>query len=194
MNRDQLDTSRISFTALYTGYVTSSRCLIPEASFDLDHLCEVLVADKADNPSNYSLVVASEGAVWEGQALAEYGEADAYGHKKKVDIGHALAQEIRSRTGEETMSSDLTYDLRSGDPDSLDHMVAITFANIALDLIASGVEGRMVAIRDGNYAHTSIPDPSLGPRTVNVAQLYNAERYRPNYAAKLGAPLLLSTA
>ena len=182
------------FTALYTGYVTSTRCLIPESPFDLDHLCEVLVADKKDNPSNYSLVVASEGAVWKGQDLAEYGEADAYGHKKKVDIGHALAQEIRQRTGEETMTSDLTYDLRSGDPDSLDHMVAITFANIALDLVASGARGRMVAIRDGTYTHTSIPDPSLGPRTVNVEQLYNADRYRPNYSDKIGAPLLLSTA
>jgi len=182
------------FTALFTGYVTSNRCLIPESPFDLDHLCEVLVEDKHDNPSNYSLVVASEGAVWKGQELAEYGEADAYGHKKKVDIGHALAQEIRLRTGEETMTSDLTYDLRSGDPDSLDHMVAITFANIALDLIATGVQGRMVGIRDGNYAHVSIPDPSLGPRKVNVAQMYNTERYRPNYASKLGAPLLLSTA
>ncbi len=182
------------FTALYTGYVTSSRCLIPESPFDLDHLCGLLVSDKQNNPSRYSMVVTSEGAVWTGQDLAEYGEADAYGHKKKVDIGHALAQEIRSRTGEETMTSDLTYDLRSGDPDSIDHMVAITFANIALDLIASGVTGRMVAIRDGNYAHTSIPDPALGPRTVNVAQLYIPDRYRPNYAAKLGAPLLLSTA
>ena len=182
------------YTALYTGYVTSTRCLIPESPFDLDHLCELLMRDKLDNPSNYSLVVASEGAVWKGQELAEYGEADAYGHKKKVDIGHALAAEIRKRTGEETMTSDLTYDLRSGDPDSIDHMVAITFANIALDLVASGAKGRMVAIKDGNYAHTSIPDPSLGPRTVNVEQLYNADRYRPNYADKIGAPLLLSTA
>lgn len=182
------------FTALYTGYVTSTRCLIPEHPFDIERLCELLVEDKRNNPSSYSLVVASEGAVWQGQKVAEYGEADAYGHKKKVDIGHALAQEIRARTGEETMTSDLTYDLRSGDPDSLDHMVAITFANIALDLVGAGISGRMVAIRDGNYSHASLPDPSLGPRTVNVAQLYNADRYRPNYAAKLGSPLLLSTA
>ena len=182
------------FTALYTGYVTSCRCLIPESPFDLDHLSELVVSDKRNNPSSYSMVVASEGAVWKGQDLAEYGEADAYGHRKKVDVGHAIAQEIKSRTGEETMTSDLTYDLRSGDPDSIDHMVAITFANIALDLVASGTRGRMVAIRDGNYAHTAIPDPSLGPRTVNVDELYIADRYRPNYAAKLGAPLLLSTA
>ena len=181
------------FSALYTGYVTSTRCLIPEYPFDLEHLCEVLVGDKQDNPSNYSLVVASEGAVWKGQDLAEYGEADAYGHRKKVDIGHALAEEVKRRTGHETMTSDLTYDLRSGDPDSIDHMVAITFANIALDAIADGVTGRMVAIRDGNYALAELPDPALGARRVDVEKLYNPERYRPNYAAKLGAPLLLST-
>jgi len=181
------------FSALYTGYVTSTRCLIPEYPFDLDHLCEVLVGDKHDNPSNYSLVVASEGAVWKGQDLAEYGEADAYGHRKKVDIGHALAEEVKRRTGHETMTSDLTYDLRSGDPDSIDHMVAITFANLALDAIADGATGCMVAIRDGNYALAELPDPALGARRVDVEQLYNPKRYRPNYANKLGAPLLLST-
>ena len=181
------------FTALYTGYVTSTRCLVPECPFELDRLCQLLVEDKRDNPSDYAVVVASEGAVWQGQDVAEYGDADAYGHRKKVDIGHALAGEIRARTGAETMVSDLTYDLRSGDPDSLDHLVAITFANIAIDLIADGASGRMVAIRDGRYSHTELPDPALGPRRVDVDRHYNAERYRPNYSARLGAPLLLSS-
>jgi 6-phosphofructokinase 1 len=179
------------FTALHTGYVTSTRCLLPEHPFDLDRLCKLLGEDKRSNPSHYAVVVASEGAVWEGLDVAEFGEADAYGHRKKVDIGHALASEIGRRTGEETMSSDLTYDLRSGDPDFLDQMVAITFANIAVDLIADGASGRMVAIRDGNYAHVEIPDPALGPRRVDLAGLYDTERYRPNYAGKLDAPLLL---
>src|SRR5713101_2385588 len=126
------------FTALYTAYVTSARCLIPEYPFDLDHLCQLLLEDKRNNPSNYSLVVVSEGAVWQGQRAGEFGEVDAYGHRKKVDIGHALAEEVKERTGEDTMSSDLTYDLRSGDPDAVDQLVATTFANIALDLILSG--------------------------------------------------------
>ena len=178
------------FTALYTGFVTSTRCVVPEHPFDLDRLCALLVEDKKSNPSSYSLVVASEGAVWQGHDVAEYGEADGYGHRKKVDIGHALAEEITARTGEETMVSDLTYDLRSGDPDSLDHLVAITFANIALDLIGDGVTGRMVAIRDGIYSHTELPDPALGPRRLDIDALYNAERYRPNYAARLGGPAL----
>lgn len=180
------------YTALYTAYVTSSRCVIPEYEFDLDRLIEILVQDKRDNPSRYSFVVASEGAVWKGQKVADFGEADAYGHKKKVDIGHALAEEIRRRTGEDTMSSDLTYDLRSGEADMLDQMVATTFANIAMDLIKDGISGRMTAIQDGKYTHVPLPDPKAGPRKVDVAMMYNIARFRPHYSGKLGMPLLLN--
>ena len=180
------------FTALYTAYVTSARCVLPEVEFDLERLTAILLDDKRNNPSRYSFVIASEGAVWKGQKVAEFGEADAYGHKKKVDIGHALAEEIRARTGEDTMSSDLTYDLRSGEADALDQMVATTFANIAMDLVREGVQGRLIAIQDGKYTHAPLPDPKLGPRQVDVARMYNVERFRPQYSDKLGAPLLLS--
>lgn len=179
------------FTALYTGYVTSTRCLIPEYTFDLDHLIELMLSDKANNASGYALVVVSEGVTWQGREVHEYGGADAYGHRKKVDIGEALAAEIKAKTGHETMSSDLTYDLRSGDPDSIDRMVAITYANIALDLLSEDVTGKMVGIQKGRYAALEIPKQTAGPRKVNVDELYNKERYRPNYYGKLGAPMLL---
>ena len=180
------------FTALYTAYVTSTRCLIPEHPFDLDRLCSLLMEDKTNNPSNYALVVVSEGAIWKEGQVKEYGEADAYGHRKKVDIGHALAEEVRMHTGQETMVSDLTYDLRSGEADSLDQLVAITYANIAVDLIRNRVTGQMVGIQNGCYVHVPLPESSSGSRKVNVAKLYNTQRYRPNYASKLGAPLIFS--
>ena len=180
------------FTALYTAYVTSARCVMPEAPFDLDRLIELLVQDKQNNPSRYSFVIASEGAVWQGQQGADFGESDAYGHKKKVDIGHALAEEIKQRAGEDTMSSDLTYDLRSGEADMLDQMAAMTFANIAMDLIAGGKTGRMTAVQGGRYTHVALPDPKLGPRKVNLERMYNAQRFRPHYSEKCGLPLLLT--
>jgi ATP-dependent phosphofructokinase / diphosphate-dependent phosphofructokinase len=178
------------FTALYTAYVTSIRCLIPEVPFELDRICSLLMEDKTNNASHYALVIISEGAMWREGQVQEHGEADAYGHRKKVDVGHALAHEIHHRIRQETMVSDLTYDLRSGEPDSIDQLVAITFANIAVDLIREGVSGRMMGIQNGCYAHLPLPDLSLGPRKVDVAKLYNTERCRPNYASKLGAPLL----
>jgi 6-phosphofructokinase len=180
------------FTALYTAYVTSSRCLIPEFEFDLDHICNLLFEDKQKNPSKYSLAIISEGAVWKNRKIEEYGETDAYGHRHKVDVGQALAEEIRKKTGSETMASDLTYDLRSGDPDAIDELVAITYANIALDLIYDNITGRMVGIQNGCYAHVPLPDLIKGARHVNIATQYNTHRYRPNYSAKLGAPLLFN--
>ncbi|HYI22473.1 MAG TPA: 6-phosphofructokinase [Candidatus Limnocylindrales bacterium] len=179
------------FTALYTAYVTSARCVIPEAPFDLDRLVDVLVEDKRLNPSRYSFVISSEGAIWTGGALAEVGEADAYGHRHKQDIGSALAQEIKARSGEEAVNSELTYDLRSGEADSLDQMVAITFANIAVDLIRDGgITGRMIAIQDGKYAHVAIPEPG-NSRKVDVETMYDIDRFRPQYHNRLGRPLLL---
>jgi 6-phosphofructokinase 1 len=180
------------FTALYTAYVTSSRCLIPEFEFDLDHICNLLFEDKQKNSSKYSLAIISEGAVWKNRKIEEYGETDAYGHRHKVDVGQALAEEIRKKTGSETMASDLTYDLRSGDPDAIDELVAITYANIALDLIYDNITGRMVGIQNGCYAHVPLPDLIKGARHVNIATQYNTHRYRPNYSAKLGAPLLFN--
>jgi ATP-dependent phosphofructokinase / diphosphate-dependent phosphofructokinase len=182
------------YTAWYAAYITSARCVIPEASFDLDALAEVLAEDWRSNPSNYAFVIVSEGAMWEGGELAEIGEADAYGHRHKADVGESLAMELKRLTGIETVNSDLTYDLRSGDPDALDQMVAITFANVAVDLLADGTFGRMVAIREGKYAHAPLPARSLGSRQLDVATMYNAARFRPRYEAKLGTPLLLGPA
>lgn len=179
------------FTALYTAYVTSIRCCIPEVPFDLDKLGEVLMKDKRENPSQYSLVVLSEGATWAGHPLQEYGEPDAYGHKKKMSIGETLSNEIIHRYKQETVVSDLTYDLRSGDPDFFDKMIATTFANMAFECIASNASGKMMAIRNGSYAVADIPDPKLGARKVDVAKMYNIDRFRPNYSSKKGLPIFL---
>ncbi|MEO5884799.1 MAG: 6-phosphofructokinase [Candidatus Limnocylindrales bacterium] len=179
------------FSALYTAYVTSGRCVIPEAPYDLDALAGLLAADHAANPSRYAFVITAEGAIWQGAQMADVGETDAFGHRHKANVGDALAYELRARTGIETLASELTYDLRSGEPDSIDSMVATTFANVAMDLVASGVTGRMVAIQDGKYAHTALPDPKLGPRMVDVPVMYNAARFRPRYEGKLGDPMLL---
>ncbi|HVQ21910.1 MAG TPA: 6-phosphofructokinase, partial [Candidatus Saccharimonadia bacterium] len=110
---------------------------------------------------------------------------------RKANIAEVLAAEVKERTKVETVFSDLTYDLRSGEPDSLDQMVAITFANVAMDLIAEGARGRMVGVRDGKYAHSRLPDPALGARHVDVESMYNVERFRPRYAGLLGHPMLL---
>jgi len=179
------------YTALYTAYVTAVRCCIPEFKVNLQHLIEVLITDKHNNPSNYSLVILSEGAEWEGYTVKEYGEPDAFGHRKKMSVAEDLSSEIKAATGEETVVSDLTYDLRSGSPDFVDRLVANTFAGMAMEALEEGKTGLMTAINGGCYAMVPIPDPKLGPRKVEVATMYNTERYRPTYDHKLGLPIFL---
>jgi ATP-dependent phosphofructokinase / diphosphate-dependent phosphofructokinase len=182
------------YTALYTAYVTSVRCCIPEYKVDLKKLIDLLITDKRNNPSNYSLCVLSEGAEWEGYTVKEYGEPDAFGHRKKMSVAEDLSNEIKLATGEETIVSDLTYDLRSGSPDFVDRMVAATFAGMAMDAVGEGQHGLMTAINNGCFTMAPIPDPKLGPRRVEIGSMYNTERYRPTYDSKLGLPIFLTRA
>ncbi len=180
------------YTALYTAYVTAIRCCIPEYKVDLQRLIELLINDKRNNPSNYSLVILSEGAEWQGYTVREYGDADAFGHRKKMSVAEDLSDEIKRATGEETVVSDLTYDLRSGSPDFVDRLVAFTFAGMAMDALEEGKSGLMTAINEGRYAMVPIPDAKLGPRKVDITSMYNTERYRPKYDHKLGLPIFLT--
>ena len=180
------------YTALYTAYVTSIRCCIPEYKVNLKKLIDLIITDKKNNPSNYALVLLSEGAEWEGYTVKEYGDPDAFGHRKKMSVAEDLSNEIKSATGEETIVSDLTYDLRSGSADFVDRMVASTFAGMAIDAIKDGKKGLMTAIQNGCYTLAEIPDPKLGPRKVDIGRMYNTERYRPTYDHKMGLPIFLT--
>jgi len=179
------------FTALYTAYVTSVRCVIPEFPYDLGALGEILREDHRNNPSHYAVVITAEGAIWQGAHVSDVGEADAFGHRHKMNVGEVLASELKARTGIEAVNSELTYDLRSGEPDMLDSMVASTFANIAMDLIRDGISGRMVGIREGKYAHVSLSETAKPPRRVQL-DAYSTERFRPVYSDRLGEPVLLA--
>ncbi|HEV2691055.1 MAG TPA: 6-phosphofructokinase [Bryobacteraceae bacterium] len=182
------------FTSLYTAYVASIRCCIPEYKVNLEKLIDLLVTDKKHNPSNYCLAILSEGAEWEGYEVKLYGEADAYGHRKKENVAEALSDEIKKRTKEETIVSDLTYDLRSGAPDFVDKLIASTFGTMALEAVLANESGLMAALVNGCYVMTAMPDPAQGPRHVDVATMYNTDRYRPNYANKAGLPIFLTRA
>ena len=182
------------YTALYTAYVTAIRCCIPEFTVNLEKLIDLLLTEKRNTPSNYVVTVLSEGAKWEGYTVQEYGDPDAFGHRRKASVGEALSIEIRTRTGEESIVSDLTYDLRSGEADFVDKMIATTFGNIAMDAVLDGKSGLMAALVNGCYTLVEIPDPKLGPRRVDIETMYNKDRYRPNYGKKFGLPIFLTHA
>ena len=182
------------FTALYAAYVTSLRCCIPEFTFKLQTLIDLLAKDKCENPSRYAMVLLSEGAAWEGYQVREYGEPDGYGHRKKLSVAEAFAHEIEQQYGASTLVADLTYELRGGEADFFDKLASISFATTACQCLFDGEFGRMMAIRHGRFAVTDIPDPAKGPRRVNVKSMYDTSRLRPRYASMRDCPVFLLSA
>jgi 6-phosphofructokinase 1 len=152
------------------------------------------VNDEARQPKQLRADRAQRGRRVGGYKPHEYGEPDPYGHRKKANVAESLADEIKRCAGDETITSDLIYDLRSGDPDFIDKVVALTFGNMATyDAILEGKTGLMSALVEGRY-DVPIPDVNLGPRKLDVASTYNTERYRPIYANKRGLPIFLNRA
>jgi 6-phosphofructokinase 1 len=182
------------FTALYAAFVTSLRCGIPEYRFPLQTLIDLLVKDKRENPSHYAMVLLSEGAAWEGYQVKEYGEADGYGHRKKLSIAEAFSFELEKKLGASTMVADLTYELRGGEADFFDKLASVSFATTACQCVFDGEFGRMMAIRDGRFAIAAIPDPARGPRKVDIHSMYDTARLRPRYASMRDCPVFLMPA
>jgi 6-phosphofructokinase 1 len=126
-----------------------------------------------------------------GGKVIEYGQADAFGHKKLGGIGAITGDAIKKLTGCDIIYQQLAYLMRSGAPDALDRMVAISFANLATDLVMGHEFGRMVALREGKYTTVPLDMVTQGVKRVDVAELYDVEQYRPKVAHVLGKPMFL---
>jgi 6-phosphofructokinase 1 len=179
-------------TSLVAAYLADvDRAIISEVPFDIDLLARLLVEDRKRNPSHYAIMTISEGAHPMGGTVFETGEADAYGHKKLGGIGMITAAEITKRTGINIIHQQLAYIMRSGAPDSLDRMVAVSFGNLALDQVAMGHTGRMVALQQGIYTTVPLDMVIASKKRVDVTALYDAESYRPKVRDMLGKPMFL---
>lgn len=179
-------------TSLISSYLAGvDRALISEVPFDPEKLADLVMQDKKANPSNYAMVTISEGAHMVGGKVVEYGETDAYGHRKLGGIGQITGEALKKITGQNIIQQQIGYLMRSGAPDALDLMVGQNYANLAVDLIKSGVSGRMVALRDGTYTHVPMTTVTSGVKRVDVDELYDAKEYRPKVRHVLGKPMFL---
>jgi ATP-dependent phosphofructokinase / diphosphate-dependent phosphofructokinase len=179
-------------TSLVSAYLASvDRAIISEVPFDPERLAALLMEDKRRNPSNYAMVTVSEGATHTGGEVHLSGEADAYGHRKLGGIGETTGAMIKELTGEDIITQQLGYLMRSGRPDSLDLMVATNYAVMAADLAVEGNKGRMVALREGTYTNVPISRTGEGAKRVDVDALYDVESYRPKVRQVAGKPMFL---
>lgn len=179
-------------TSLISAYLSGvDRALISEVPFDVEKLSQLLKEDRTSNRSNYAMVSISEGASMVGGQIVEYGQEDAYGHKKLGGIGVVVSEAVKRLTGSHIIYQQLSYLMRSGAPDSLDLMVAFNYANMAMDLVAQRRFGRMVALQGGTYTHIPIGSIMQGLKRVDVSELYDVDEYRPKVRHVLGKPMFL---
>jgi ATP-dependent phosphofructokinase / diphosphate-dependent phosphofructokinase len=188
------------FTAMLpTMAGAANRCVIPEYEFDIEQLTQLLVEDRNHNPSKYSIVLISEGAMFKGGEMIFAGqEKDAYGHAKLGGIGDLVSDQLKELSAKynggktiNTITQKLGYMVRGGDPDALDSIVPMAYGNLALDLILKGLHGRIVVLKNGRYDNVPIDVVTSSKKVVKVSEHYNTERLRPYYHSFEMKPFLL---
>jgi len=190
------------FTAMLpTMAGAANRCVIPEYKFNIERLAELLSVDRANNPSRYSVVLVSEGAMFEGgEMVFQDLTRDAYGHAKLGGIGDLVSARLRELSPRynngkpvNVINQRLGYLVRGGDPDAIDSIVPMAYGNLALDLLLKGVHGRLVVLKHGRYDDVPIDVVTSIKKVVNVERYYNTERLRPHYKSFEMQPLFIMT-
>jgi ATP-dependent phosphofructokinase / diphosphate-dependent phosphofructokinase len=190
------------FTAMLpTMAGAANRCVIPEHKFNIEQLTELMVQDRIKNPSKYSVVLVSEGAMFEGgEMVFQSATTDAFGHKKLGGIGDLVSEKLTDLSGKfnngksvNVINQKLGYMVRGGDPDAIDSIVPMAYGNLALDLILGKIHGRLVVLKNGRYDNVPIDAVTASKKVVNVKEHYNTERLRPHYRSFEMKPLFLMT-
>ncbi len=190
------------FTAMLpTMAGAANRCVIPEHKFDIERLTELLVADRRKNPSRYSVVLVSEGAMFQGgEMIFKEQTTDAYGHKKLGGIGDLVSAKLKELSPKyndgkqiDCITQNLGYIVRGGDPDAIDSIVPMAYGNLALDLVLSKIHGRLVVLKNGRYDNIPITSVTASKKVVNVKEHYNVDRLRPFYKSFEMKPLFIMT-
>jgi 6-phosphofructokinase 1 len=180
----------------------ADRCVIPEHPFDMEQLCDLLSHDRLKHPSNYSVVLISEGATMTHHdgMLFEGDEVDQYGHKKLGGIGDQVAAQLKELSPKfnngrrvNVLSQRLGYLVRCGDPDAMDSIVPMAFGNLAFDMVLANTSGRLISLHNGCYDTVPIDVVTGHKKIVDVSKYYDTERLRPKYESFLRLPTFIMT-
>lgn len=188
------------FTAILpTMAGAANRCVIPEYKFSMEQLTELMLKDRRDNPSNYSTVIVSEGAMLEGEEMVTLNKAkDAFGHAKLGGIGNQVSERLKELSPKyndgrsvNTVNQQLGYIVRGGTPDALDSLIPMIYGNLALDLILKKTFGRLVVLKNGRYDNVPVDIVTSMKKLVDVERFYDTERLQPKYDSFEMAPLFI---
>ncbi len=159
--------------------------LVPERPFDIEEVCTHL-RRRHERGRNFSIVVVAEGATpragtlpaGEGTHVAHTAApTDAFGHARLGGVGVVLEGEIESRTGFETRVTILGHVQRGGTPVAFDRVLATRFGVAALDAIAGGRFGAMVALRGTAIVEVPLAEALAAPKLLDPGLYATAELF-----------------
>lgn len=162
--------------ALHSGIAGgASMVLIPEQPFDIVDVCERVTTRFQ---SRYApILVVSEGAVPAegGDMTLVSGEVDAFGHVRLGGIGDRIAKEIEQRTGAEARAVVLGHIQRGGTPTAFDRWLATRFGLQAIDAVADGDFGKMMALRGTDIIRVPLAEGTAELKLVSPSEYAEAQ-------------------
>lgn len=156
--------------------------LIPERPVVIDQVCD-LIRRRHSRGKDFSIVVVSEGAKVafdkdidkDGSLIVRDVGVDQFGHVRLGGIASLLADEIEKRIKFETRAVILGHIQRGGAPTAFDRVLATRYGSAAIDLIAEGRFGQMVALKGNEIVGVELNEAvyclkRVDDRLIDVAE------------------------
>jgi ATP-dependent phosphofructokinase / diphosphate-dependent phosphofructokinase len=152
--------------------------LVSERRFDIEEVCAHL-RRRHERGRSFSIVVVAEGAMPREGTLQTREDAptDAFGHVRLGGIGVTLEKEIERRTGYETRVTILGHVQRGGTPTAYDRILATRFGVAAMDAIAAGRYGTMMALRGTEIVEVPLEEALREPKLLDPGLYETAELF-----------------
>lgn len=156
------------FIALHAGLAgTADVILIPEIPYDIDKVCEKIVA-RGRAGRHFSIVVIAEGAYPKGESVHVLGKSMPGQAVRVGGVAETLAHDIQERTKKETRSLILGHLQRGGMPTGYDRLLAVRFGGAAVRAVAEEKWDHMIALQSPHIVAIPLASVLETPKRVEV--------------------------
>jgi 6-phosphofructokinase 1 len=152
--------------ALYAGVAGGADViLIPEIPFSYESVC-AKIQGREDLGKKFTIMIVAEGAREKAGGFVTSGAAIAAGEARLGGIGAVVSAEVEKRTGKESRVCVLGHLQRGGSPTTFDRALCSMFGATAVELVAAGEFGKMVAFNGPQIGAIKITDAIGKLKTV----------------------------
>ena len=154
--------------ALYAGVAAGADViLIPEIPFSYDSVC-AKIRERESLGKKFTIIIVAEGACEKGGGFVTSATDTRIGEARLGGIGAVVCAEVEKRTGKEARVCVLGHLQRGGSPTTFDRVLCSIFGATAVELVAAGEFGKMVAFTGPHVGAIKISDAIAKVKTVRA--------------------------